>query len=71
MLGYVRFEADVTSAGKSRTVDIELDAGRGDALHHVGKQVQNVFLGSLDHESIIGMTVVGASRNDVPCSFGF
>jgi len=39
MLGYVRFEADVASAGKSRTVYIELDAGGGDALHHVGKQV--------------------------------
>jgi hypothetical protein len=50
LLRYVRSQADVSSARVSRTDHKELDAGGGDALQHVGEQIEDVFLGSLQEE---------------------
>lgn len=48
VLRYVGSEADVSSMGIPRTRNIKLNARRGDALQHVRKQVQDMFLRSLD-----------------------
>jgi hypothetical protein len=48
VLRYVGFEADVLSMGIPRTRNIKLNTRRGDALQQVRKQLQDMFLGSLD-----------------------